>query len=161
MAEPMRAAHTTRSNGAGAPGRRPTQGSSRCPALMLGGITLGALGFSIIGIAWNGAAELDFVQGQFPFFISGGLTGIGLIVVGAALMVLDTMRRDAQARSEEIDELTATVRALRRHLSPPDPYDPEVAGVFRPRPRGVGNGRHADETAELPPAGGAHSRGSR
>lgn len=117
------------------------------------GIAFAVVGFAAIGLAWNGAAELDFVQGQFPYFISGGLTGIGLIFVGVVILLIDTLRRDSAERSEQMKQLTATVAALNKHLSPADTYDPQATGEFRPRPRVSGNGQDADDTQQLPPVG--------
>ena len=37
------------------------------------GIT--AIGFVVIFLGWNGAAEKDFVSGQIPYVISGGIAG--------------------------------------------------------------------------------------
>lgn len=124
----------------------------RNPTATYVGISLCVVGFSLIAIAWNGASELDFIQGQFPFFISGGLTGIGLIIVGVAIMVIETMRRDAELRAIEIGRLSASLAALNGELSPPDEYAPKAGGEFRPRPRVslLSNGHDADDqTMEL------------
>jgi energy-converting hydrogenase Eha subunit E len=130
-----------------------TEQVRRNPIATYVGIALCVIGFALIAIAWNGAAELDFIQGQFPFFISGGLTGIGLIVVGATIMVIETMRRDAEIRAIEIGRLAATLAALNAELSPPEERDPGTVGEFRPRPRvsplAAGNGNGNDQTMEL------------
>ncbi len=57
---------------------------------MAGRLGLGfcLLGFIVIAIAWNGAAGVDYTQGQVPYLISGGLGGLCLVVVGAALVVV-------------------------------------------------------------------------
>jgi hypothetical protein len=132
---------------------------NRNPTATYVGIALTVVGFGFIAIAWNGAASLDFIQGQFPFFISGGLTGIGLIVVGVTIMVIETIRRDAQMRAIEIGRLTASMAVLNAELRPPDEFDPIVAGEFRPRPRiaaaGNGHAEAADVTMELTRAGDA------
>lgn len=104
-------------------------------ALTYLGIALVLAGFAAIGVSWDRAAGLDYIQGQFPYFVSGGLTGIGLVVVGVALMGIDVMRRDAAVQSAQLERLTATVSAMHRRLGPADPYDPAVTGEFRPRPR--------------------------
>jgi uncharacterized membrane protein YidH (DUF202 family) len=154
-----------------------TEQVRRNPTATYIGIALCVVGFALIAIAWNGAAELDYIQGQFPFFISGGLTGIGLIVVGVTIMVIETLRRDAEIRAIEIGRLTASLAVLNSELSPPDEFDPRVAGEFRPRPRvsplaltaaaanGNGNGTRAvdgdDQTIELAtPRDGSWDAGS-
>jgi len=68
-------------------------------------------GFTTIGLGWNGTAKTAFVDVQFPYLISGGATGIGLIVLGVGLLVM------SQVRSERIhltDELGRLGRAVSR-----------------------------------------------
>lgn len=97
------------------------------------GIAVAVAGFGAIGLAWNGAAELDYVQGQLPFFISGGLAGLGLVVVGTTMMVVETVRRQAAREREEIAALVAALTALQAELAPRGPDG--AAEGFRPRPR--------------------------
>lgn len=70
------------------------------------------LGFGLIGIAWNGAASLDYVQGQVPYLISGGLTGLGLVFFGAAALVVRAMRRGQVRQEEQLRELTDAIRKI-------------------------------------------------
>lgn len=107
------------------------------------GLALTGLGFLVIGLAWDGAAELDYVQGQFPYLISGGLTGLGLIMLGVVLLVIQTMRRDAAKRASQIQELALAVTELQAQLAPGTVQDATVTGEFRPRPR-----RAAQDTGE-------------
>jgi hypothetical protein len=51
-------------------------------------------GFIIIGIAWNGAASRACVDCQFPYLISGGATGLGLIGLGATLLLVSSLRAE-------------------------------------------------------------------
>ena len=51
-------------------------------------------GFFLIFLGWNGAASNDNESAQLPYVISGGLAGLGLIVVGAALMLANSLRAD-------------------------------------------------------------------
>jgi len=69
------------------------------------GLGFAALGFLVIALAWNGAAGLDYSQGQLPYLLSGGAGGIGLIVIGAAVLVSDSHRRDRVALESKLDEL--------------------------------------------------------
>jgi hypothetical protein len=128
----------------------------QAPFAIYAGLALSLIGFVLIALAWNGASELDYVQGQFPFLISGGLTGMGLIVVGVGMIIIQTMRAEADDRARQLDELADSIHRLRVALAPPDEFDPEVAGEYRPRPRakvqaGVGA---EDATQQLPPASG-------
>lgn len=118
------------------------------------GIALVAIGFVLIGLAWDGASRLDFIQGQFPYFISGGLTGLGLIIVGVTMMVLETVKRDALQRRTQLQRLTSTLARLHGELTPPDPFDPAVTGEYRPKPRAGANGQSEAVTEQLPAVSG-------
>ena len=68
-------------------------------------VALIAVGFLLIYFAWNGAAEKDFIQGQFPYLLSGGLTGLGLILCGLTLVATQSFRRDVLSLQDRIEEL--------------------------------------------------------
>jgi hypothetical protein len=70
-------------------------------------VGLVTVGFFLIYLAWNGASEKDFVQGQFPYLLSGGLPGIGLILCGLTLAATQGQRRDLLALQDRLDELIA------------------------------------------------------
>lgn len=67
-------------------------------------------GFLLIALAWNGAASEFLVDKQIPFVVSGGLTGIGMIIAGCALAVVQEVRRSAAEMASHVDRLTAAVR---------------------------------------------------
>jgi hypothetical protein len=77
-------------------------------------------GFTVIGVAWNGAASVACVDCQFPYLISGGAAGLGLIVVGSALLVISSQRaerlhletalREVMAGAAPADATQATTR---------------------------------------------------
>ena len=62
-------------------------------------------GFVLIFFAWDGAAEKDFVQGQFPYLLSGGLGGLGLILCGLALALAQSFRRDMLSLQDRLEAL--------------------------------------------------------
>ena len=68
-------------------------------------VALIAVGFLLIYLAWNGAAEKDFIQGQFPYLLSGGLGGLGLILCGLTLVATQSFRRDVLSLQDRIEEL--------------------------------------------------------
>jgi hypothetical protein len=68
-------------------------------------IGMAVAGFLLIGAAWNGAAGLDFIQGQFPYLLSGGLGGLAFIVGGMALLVIQAYRELTARRALEMAEL--------------------------------------------------------
>jgi hypothetical protein len=77
------------------------------------GLLFVAAGFVIIGFAWNGAASQVRVDSQFPYLLSGGFMGIGLIVVGVVLLLLATVRAERQILTDKFDEMN---RLLSRNL---------------------------------------------
>jgi hypothetical protein len=77
------------------------------------GVTL--LGFVLIFFGWNGAASSDRLQSQFPYLISGGLAGLGLVIVGAALILVETSREE---RERTRTELLSLREAIERFAAP-------------------------------------------
>ena len=75
-------------------------------------VALVGAGFLLIGLAWNGAAEKDFIQGQFPYLISGGLTGLGLVLAGLVVVIVHSSRRDTGALVNKLDQLIEAVNDL-------------------------------------------------
>jgi hypothetical protein len=71
------------------------------------GMGFAILGFLVIAVAWNGAADLDYAQGQLPYLISGGFGGLGLILVGSALLVAESNRRDRAVLERKLDQIVA------------------------------------------------------
>ena len=55
-----------------------------------------ALGLLAILFGWNGAAGNIAVAAQLPYIVSGGLIGVSLVIVGAALMITQNAREDRQ-----------------------------------------------------------------
>ena len=66
------------------------------------GIALTLLGLFLIFLGWNGAASYDRVPSQFPYLISGGIAGLALVIVGAALMIVQSLRQDRAALVDAI-----------------------------------------------------------
>ena len=71
-------------------------------------------GFIVIGKAWDGAASINFAQGQIPYLLSGGAMGLALVVTGSLLLLLATVRAERQIMSDKFDEVT---RLLGRNLA--------------------------------------------
>lgn len=69
-----------------------------------------ALGFVFIALAWNGAARVDFTQGQMPYLLSGGAAGLGFIGLGAAMLLFESGRRATGKLEEKLDELIEVIR---------------------------------------------------
>ena len=84
-------------------------------ATYLGRILM-VVGFVLILIAWNGAASLDFIQGQFPYLLSGAVPGLGLIIIGAGLEYIQAVRQMSAKRAKQMAELNVAVVKLVSHV---------------------------------------------
>lgn len=75
---------------------------------------LGTVGIIVIIIGWYGVSGQALVAKQLPYLISGGLGGVALVGIGAALIGTERLRQDARriARLEEmVEDLTAVLIA--------------------------------------------------
>jgi hypothetical protein len=68
-------------------------------------VLLVGLGFVFVFFGWNGAAGKDSIQQQFPYILSGGIIGLGLILGGLTVAVVQTMRRESATLAAKLDEL--------------------------------------------------------
>lgn len=74
------------------------------------GLSLVVAGVIAIFLAWNGAAGRDYVEGQLPYLISGGLIGLSLIGAGLTVVNVQTRRQDQAELLHRLDELTELLR---------------------------------------------------
>ena len=81
------------------------------------GLGLGAIGFGLIAWTWGKVAGLVDVYLQLPYFVSGGLGGLGLILVGLLTINLSVKRREALDRQRQLDELREAVLLLREEVA--------------------------------------------
>jgi hypothetical protein len=102
------------------------------------GIAYCVVGFFLIFLGWNGAASNDDEPAQIPYVISGGIAGLGLVVLGGALIVAHSLRTDRVELRASIDDLRATVERLANASAAPDgPPAGGATGGFAPAPRGT------------------------
>lgn len=73
------------------------------------GVLMCLLGFGVIFFGWNGAASEALPAAQFPYLISGGIAGLGLVVIGAAMLVVQDSREDRARLQATLEQLTAAV----------------------------------------------------
>lgn len=78
------------------------------------GLVFVAVGFVIMGFAWNGAAEKVRVDSQFPYLLSGGFIGLGLVITGVTMLILSTIRSERELMTQRWEEMTTL---LGRNLS--------------------------------------------
>lgn len=83
------------------------------------GIAISAIGFVAIAFAWGKVAGIaNNVALQLPYLVSGGLTGLGLVMVGVTIVSVAAKRRDAQLREQQTQLLADALRELRNALEP-------------------------------------------
>lgn len=70
------------------------------------GLLFIAAGFVVMGKAWDGAANINLrVDSQFPYLLSGGFMGLGLILTGATMLFLSSVRAERQIMSDKFDHV--------------------------------------------------------
>ena len=98
------------------------------------GLLLVAIGMVVIGIAYNSVASQTSLLAQMPYLVSGGLIGISLVIVGAAVLVVNSAREDRALLEAKLDDLTdallgATGGTRTAHGFPSDASGLVVAGT--------------------------------
>lgn len=132
------------------------------------GVGMVVMGFLLIFFAWNFAADLDVIQRQFPYMLSGGVGGLGLIITGVAILAIQTQRQITAERARDMASLQAEADMLLLAVSPaaaaeleaavaaataPPPPAPTIGrpdrpqGGFAPAPRGGAKPSTADQPA--------------
>lgn len=81
--------------------------------LIYSAVALVGVGILLIVLAWNGAASIDYAQGQIPYLISGGVGGIALVGAGLTLIVVHSLRRDLLLLGQKLDAIVEGVHDLR------------------------------------------------
>jgi hypothetical protein len=76
------------------------------------GLIVIAAGLVVIGVGWNGAAgsggevnHVPVVQAQLPWLLSGGFLGLGIIVLGAAMLIANAYRESEARLSARFEQL--------------------------------------------------------
>jgi hypothetical protein len=103
----------------GAEEREPRALTDRVPALRplspvptYLGIVVTALGFVLIAFAWGAVAGQTNVALQMPYLVSGGITGLALVMVGLTVVSVAARRRDAALREQQTRLLADALREL-------------------------------------------------
>lgn len=60
-------------------------------------------GFFLMFMAWHYSANLDYVQGQFPYLLSATAPGLAFVMVGLTLAVIQELRRNTAAIVQRLD----------------------------------------------------------
>lgn len=77
------------------------------------GLLVAAVGFGLLVLTWAKVAGEDNVAFQMPYVVSGGLTGLGLIMGGLILVNIAAKRQDAAERTRQLDQLREALDDLR------------------------------------------------
>lgn len=82
------------------------------------GVAITVIGFVLVMFAWGQAAGETNVAMQIPYLISGGMVGLGLIMVGVTVVNVAAKRRDALLREQQTELLASALRELSAALDP-------------------------------------------
>jgi hypothetical protein len=73
------------------------------------GVLLCLIGFVALFLGWNGAASKNVIMAQFPYLISGGLAGLAIVVIGAAMLIVQNAREDRARLEATLERLITSV----------------------------------------------------
>lgn len=76
------------------------------------GIAIATIGFALLAITWGAVADETDVALQVPYLVSGGLTGLALVLVGLTVVSVAARRRDAALREQQNLLLADALREL-------------------------------------------------
>jgi len=82
------------------------------------GIAVAAIGFVLIAVAWGQVAGQTNVALQLPYLVSGGFTGLAMVMVGVTVVSVAARRRDAALREQQTALLADALRELSAALDP-------------------------------------------
>ena len=83
------------------------------------GLVIAALGFGTIFYSWvKVAATLD-VGRQMPYVVSGAMTGLGMIVIGIAVVDMAVRRQDRIERRQQLASMRHVLEELRAVMDAP------------------------------------------
>jgi hypothetical protein len=97
------------------------------------GLALIAIGLGTIGVAYNAVASQTALLAQMPYLVSGGLTGLSLVIVGAAVLIVRSTREDRALLEAKLDQIVDAVLqangGVRQSALPTDASGLVVAGT--------------------------------
>lgn len=80
------------------------------------GVGLVVAGLALFVFTWGRVAGLTSVPLQLPYIVSGGLTGLALVLVGLTLVNVHVKLTESEARARQLDRLTDLVVELGEDL---------------------------------------------
>jgi hypothetical protein len=77
------------------------------------GLVFMLAGFLAIGLGWNGMAKQACADCQLPYLLSGGATGLGLILLGGTMLIAAQLRDERLKLADQLREVgTAISKAV-------------------------------------------------
>ena len=84
--------------------------------LFVAGAVLVPLGILVMVLGWYGASRTGYLFEQIPYVISGGLIGLGLVVVGSFAYFAYWLTRMFHQQREQADRMVAVLERLETKL---------------------------------------------
>jgi branched-chain amino acid transport system permease protein len=110
------------------------------------GVAAIVAGFVAMALAWHHISRTDQLWVQNQEILSGGLAGLGLILVGVGLLIRDRLARNNMLLARQLAELV-----LNGQTSPDDPSTPAEIAEGTSEARGVGRrARPTGQAGEAP-----------
>lgn len=108
---------------------------SRLPLAL--GLLLVVAGWVALYLAWNKTSTIDLEAGQIPLVVSGGLGGLGLLLLGVAGLVVDAVQRAAWQSRAAMQELIQAIEkfSLNARLTESRNGDEPATPAAKPRRR--------------------------
>lgn len=85
-----------------------------------------AAGFLAVILGWAGTARRAAVDSQFPYLLSGGAAGIGLIVFGVGLLIVAQIRAERLKLTGQLEQMTSALTKATLAASPSASSDGQV-----------------------------------
>ncbi len=73
------------------------------------GLVFLLVGFVAIGLGWNGMAKIAYADGQLPYLLSGGAAGVGLILLGATLLIVAQFRDERMKLADQLRQVGVAI----------------------------------------------------
>lgn len=87
---------------------------SRLPLII--GLVLVAAGWAAIALGWWRSTQFELETGQLPFILSGGFGGAGLLLLGAAGVLVDVVQRTQWHARRALADIRDALAGLRSSL---------------------------------------------
>ena len=96
-----------------------TRAANRGPEfyLFIAGAVLVPLGLAVILLGWYGASHSGFLFEQIPYLISGGMLGVGLVIVGAFSYFAYWLTKLYQQQGQQAERTVEAIERLEKRLA--------------------------------------------